>query len=133
MHHVTAVSIQNGAQVVERATDVDVGDVNVPMLVRFCRLIEPFSLLGRRLGSLVQLAGSFQHPIDAAWAGCHDVCIQHHIRQTTISFFWMLPVVVDDGLPFPSFQPKRSRDLTIMLILLPVPLVPIIILASAYA
>lgn len=42
--HVAAVSIQHTAQVVERATDVDVSDVDVPVLMRFLRLMEPFSL-----------------------------------------------------------------------------------------
>ena len=40
MHNRTAVAVQHAAEVVERARDVDVGNVDMPMLMRFPRLLE---------------------------------------------------------------------------------------------
>jgi hypothetical protein len=41
MHNRPAISIQNTAQVVERARQVDVGNIDVPVLVRLRRLLKP--------------------------------------------------------------------------------------------
>ncbi len=36
-----AIAVQNAAQIVKRAADIEVGDIDVPMLVRGQRLFEP--------------------------------------------------------------------------------------------
>ena len=43
----TAVAVQNAAQVVERPADVDVGNVDVPVLMRLQRLLEAGAFLRR--------------------------------------------------------------------------------------
>ena len=45
MHEETAEPVQNAAQVIERATQVDVGNVNMPVLMRLQGLLEtaPFA------------------------------------------------------------------------------------------
>ena len=48
MHEETAEPIQNAAQVIERAAQVDVGNVDMPVLVRLQRLLET-TPLARRL------------------------------------------------------------------------------------
>src|SRR5258706_6697241 len=45
MHDRSAISVQYAAQVVERARNVDVAHVDMPMLMRLRRLLEPRSLL----------------------------------------------------------------------------------------
>ena len=40
MHEETAEPVQNAAQVIERAAEVDVGNVDMPVLVRLQRLLE---------------------------------------------------------------------------------------------
>src|SRR5215469_16396213 len=47
MHEETTESIQNAAQVIEGAAQVDVGNVDMPMLVRLQRLLEAGSLARR--------------------------------------------------------------------------------------
>ncbi len=90
MDYVTAVSIQYAAQIVERAADIDVGDVNVSVLMRFLRLMEAFSLPGRGFAPLFQHSGPFQHSIHTAGTHGYLIRIEHHICQTTIAFIGML-------------------------------------------
>src|SRR5581483_6060558 len=44
MHEERTEPIQNGAQVIERAAQVDVGNVDMPVLMRLQRLLKPSSL-----------------------------------------------------------------------------------------
>src|SRR5215831_6074534 len=44
MHEETAEPVQNAAQVIERAAQVDVGNVDMPVLMRLERLLETGSL-----------------------------------------------------------------------------------------
>ncbi len=46
MNDVTAIAVQHAAKVIEGPGDVDVGDVDMPVLVRFCGLFEAGTLFG---------------------------------------------------------------------------------------
>jgi len=80
MDHITAVAIQNRAQVVEGPTDVDIGHVHVPVLMSTKGLFKALALPGGRLGGRSQKTRSFQNPIDAAGTDGHHILIQHHKR-----------------------------------------------------
>src|SRR5580692_3890728 len=47
MHEETTEPVQNAAQVIERAAQVDVGNVDMPVLMRLQRLLETGSLARR--------------------------------------------------------------------------------------
>jgi len=47
MHEETAEPVQNAAQVIERTAQVDVGNVDMPVLMRLQRLLETGSLARR--------------------------------------------------------------------------------------
>lgn len=110
MHDGTAGSVEDRAQVVERATEVEVRDVNVPVLVRANRLDESGALLRRLLVPAVEQAGSDEHAVDARGAGSDDVPIDHHKRQPTIAFERELVVKADDGALLVVEQPVVARD-----------------------
>jgi hypothetical protein len=61
MDHVAAVSIQHAAQIVERATDIDVSDIDMPVFVRFLGLVEAFSLPGRGFRPLRNVSMTLRH------------------------------------------------------------------------
>ena len=46
MDQVSAIPIQQGTQIIEGATDIDVGDIDVPVLMRMVRLVKAFALFG---------------------------------------------------------------------------------------
>jgi len=124
MDDIPAASIQEAAQVVEGAMDVEVGDVHMPVFMRQQRLDESGSL--ERLLA-IPLLEQFRLSKDAPSGGRadgHDVLVEHHEGQTAIPFEGILEVKSDDLLPLPIFQPKIPRDGCIVLIGFPIPLDP---------
>jgi len=129
MDDIPAASVQEAAQVVEGAMDVDVGDVHMPVFMRHQRLDEPGSL--ERLLA-IPLLEQFRLSKDAPSGGRadgDDVLVEHHEGQTAIPFEGILEVKPDDLLPLPIFQPKISRDGSIVLIGFSIPLDPSVKLA----
>jgi hypothetical protein len=129
MDDIPAASVQEAAQVVEGAMDVDVGDVHMPVFMRHQRLDEPGSL--ERLLA-IPLLEQFRLSKDAPSCGRadgDDVLVEHHEGQTAIPFEGILEVKPDDLLPLPIFQPKISRDGRIVLVGFPIPLDPSVKLA----
>ena len=106
VHDRAAVAVQHAAEVVEGARDVDVGNVDMPMLMRLGRLFEarPFQRLFAV--PLAQQARPAQHPPDARRADGHDVGVEHHERQPPVALQRMLAIKVYDGLFFPLFEPE---------------------------
>src|ERR1700722_9612717 len=70
MHDRTAVAIQNAAQVVERATHIDVGNIDVPMLVWMRWLLSRWQRKPSRKGT-----GSLQDSPNAGRTHGHNVRI----------------------------------------------------------
>ena len=79
MHHVPAVTVKDAAKIVECSADIQVRDVNMPMLVRPMRLVEAFALGGGPCFPTRELSSLFQHTIDAAGAHRHHSRIQQHV------------------------------------------------------
>ena len=100
-----AASVQYAAQVVEGATDVDIGDVYVPMLVRLQRLDKAGSFFGGDPVPDPQQPGPGQHPIDAGGTDRHHVRIEHHEGQAAVAFQRVFLVEVNDGFFLPVLQP----------------------------
>jgi hypothetical protein len=44
VHDVAAVTVQDGTQIVECATDIEIRDIDVPVFVGLTRLVEPLTL-----------------------------------------------------------------------------------------
>ena len=86
MHDRTTVPIQNAAQVIEGRADIDVGDIDMPMLMRLEWLLEGGPLARWLAFPARQESRLFQHPPNARRTHCHNVSIQHHERQAPIAF-----------------------------------------------
>src|SRR5437588_7786842 len=91
MNDRTAVAIQNAAQVIERTAHVDVGNIDVPMLVGMRWLLETSTLARRLTLPSREQPGLLQYPPNAGGADRHDVSVQHHKRQSPIAFQGMFP------------------------------------------
>ena len=59
-----------------------------------------------------------------------DVLIEHHVGEPPIAFEGELPVVVDDGLLLPGFEPAVARDVSVMGMRSAVVLSPEVVLAG---
>ena len=94
MNDRTAEAVQNAAQIVERAAHVDVGNIDMPMLVGCggCSKPVPF-----RDGFPFHRESStrlLEHPPNAGGTDGHDVRVQHHERQPPVAFQRILQMEV---------------------------------------
>src|SRR6516165_2985133 len=131
MNQETAVAVQDAAQVVERRANVQVGNIDMPMLVRLRLLFKTRPFLRGLAVPLPQQPRPIQHPPHAGRTHRHDVGVQHHERQPPIAFQWILQVERNDRLLLPILQPKVSGNPTIMLEELAVPPAPAVELAGS--
>src|SRR5208283_379134 len=132
MHHEAAVAIQYTAQVVERPGDVDVRNVDMPMLVRLRRLFEARALTRRLPLPSPQQLRLTQHPPHTGRTNGHHVGVQHHKRQPPIACQRILQMKVYDRLLFPIFQPEISGNPPVVFIYTTVALAPIVELAGGH-
>ena len=103
MDDIPATSVQEAAQVVEGAINVDVGDIHMPVFMRLQRL-DKTSSLERLLA--IPLLEQFRLSKDAPSGGRadgDDVLVEHHEGQTAIPFEGIVEVKPDDLLPLPIF------------------------------
>jgi hypothetical protein len=91
-----------------------IADVDKPVLVRGQRLHKT-AALARGLEALAQQPCLAQHPVHTGRADGHDAPVQHHETKPAIAFHGIVPMKLDNGLHFPSFQPKVARHRRVVL------------------
>src|SRR6266853_3573437 len=133
MHKGTAIAIQNTAQVIERAAHVDIGNIDVPVLVRMRWLLEARPFTRQFALPPREQSCPLKYSPNAGWADSHNVGVQHHECQSTIAFQRVLQVEVDDRVLLPRLQPEITRNPTVVLIDATVALSPVVELAGAHA
>jgi len=105
MHNRTAIAIQNAAQVVEGTAHVDVGNIDMPVLMRLDAAARNRSPCATAYPSIVEQPGLPEYAPNAEGPR-HHIRVQHHERQSSIAFQGMFLVEADDGLLFPWCQPE---------------------------
>ena len=125
-----AVAAQHAAQVVERAADINAGNVDMPMLMRFGRLPEPGALLRRLAFPLRQKPGLPQYPPHTGGSYRHDVGIHHHEAQSPIASQRVLQMETDDRRFLPLHQPKLPGNPAVVVIGPAISFEPAVILAG---
>ena len=131
MHDVTTEAVEHRNQKVKRAAQIQVRNVDMPMLVRFFRLIEACAFLGRLDVFAVKPASCFENSIRRTGTYGDDVRVEHHERQSPVTFQRMAIVEVDDRLLLPGFEPPVARNLAVVLVGFAVPFAPRVVLAAA--
>lgn len=116
MHHRSRVAVDDAGHVVKRSTDVDVRNVDVPMPVGSTGLIESCTFGFRLARFTAQKIRRTENAIDGSGTDGDDICVEHHVRQATITIQRMLEMKLDDGVFFPIFEPVITRDRTVMLV-----------------
>jgi len=97
MHEETTETHPDAAQVIEGAAQVDVGNVDMPVLMGLQRLLETGSLarwLASSTGIIIQLASTPAKTL--AGTDGHNVSVEHHERQLPITFQRVLQMELDD-------------------------------------
>lgn len=128
-----AASVKKTAQVIKRATDVQVRDVYMPVFMRQKRLDKACSLFADALVPFVQKPGLRKNTPGAGWAYGNDILVQHHEREPPVAFQRVLVIKSNDCLTFPLLQPEIPGNKGIMLVGLAIPIDPGVELALADA
>src|SRR6476661_256827 len=131
VHQAAAGAIEDGAQVVEGAGEIKVGHVDMPVLVGTQRLVEAAALLGELSVPAVEATGLGQDSVGRRGAHCHHVLVEHHEGQASVALQGEAHVEVEDGLPFPVFEPVIPGHQAVVLVGLAVALLPVAELAAS--
>ena len=76
--------------------------VDVPVTVWSIGLDKAGPLLAGRPAVAVESTRGLEYPVSGGWTDGHNVVVEHHERQTSITFQGMLVVVGNDRLAFPG-------------------------------
>jgi hypothetical protein len=129
VHNHAAVAIEYAAEIVECAAEVEIRDVDVPVLMGCGGLFKALALRGGFDLPGLEQPRAFQHPIHGAWRTGNTVLIDQAVAQPSVTLQRMLPGKGDDRLAFPGLQPMTARDLTVMPIRLALTALPVVIFA----
>jgi hypothetical protein len=131
VNDVTTTAIQDARKIVERAADVHVADVDVPVLVGRHRLLESSAFGVWRAVPPREAAGTLEDSIDRGRAGGHHIGVHHHVGQPAVAFQRMLGMEAKDCFALPSFKPMIAGYEPVVLVHFAVPLSPVVELAHA--
>lgn len=104
---------------IERAADLQVAEVDVPMVVRLERLHEPRALARWLLPSRSQQSLRLENPVHAGRADRHHVLVEHNEAKAPIPFQRMGHRELRDSPLLPGFEPVVPRNLPSLLQHLP--------------
>ena len=124
-------AVEHGAEEVEDATDVQVTEVHMPVLVRGEGLDEAGAFFGGFASAASDEVCCLEHAVGGGGCDRCHVGIEHHEGEGAITFEWVLAGVVDDGLFFPFFQPVLTRHLGVVFVGFAVAFAPTAELARA--
>src|SRR5258708_11462114 len=99
-----------GDGIEEGPGDVDVRDIDMPVLVWTQGLLEPLALLRGLAGAWGEAAGGLEDAVDAGGADRDDVGVDHHVREPTVALQGIAGVEFEDGLLLPAFQPAVAWE-----------------------
>jgi hypothetical protein len=129
----TAAAVEDGAEEVKGAGDVEMADIDVPVLVRFQGLDKAGALLGDVGRVAGQESRGLEDAIDAGGAAGDLVGIKHHEGQAATAFERMGPREGDDAMFFVIGEPMIAWDPGVVLVDLAEATLPILELAGGDA
>jgi hypothetical protein len=126
----SAIAVEDGAEEVEGAGDVEVADVDVPVLVG-CQWLDEsgafFGGHGRRTG---EEPGGFEDAVDAGGTAGDDVGVEHLEGESAIAFVGMGASVGADLLLFVIGEPVIAGDEGVVFVDLAEAVFPVVELAG---
>src|SRR5262245_26650719 len=119
-----ATAIEDAAQVVKGAAQVQVRDVHMPVFVRREGLHKAGALGGRLAVVPLHQPGGLEDTVDAGGAADGDVGVDHHEGEPAVALQGEALMEVEDGLAFLGLQPVVPRDPGVVLVDLAVAVFP---------
>ena len=119
-----AAAVDETALVIEGPRDVDVGDIDMPVLVGAQRLDEALAL-GRSLERTeIEPARGLENAVNAGGTAGGDVGVEHHEGQPAVALQGKEFLEVEDRLLLVGFEPVVTRDPGIVFVGLAIALLP---------
>src|SRR5450631_962983 len=106
--------------------DVDIGNIDVPMLVRSQRLNESCALLAGTLVPFLQPPCLAEHTPHAGRANSNNVGIDHHVCQPPIPFQWVQRLKLQNLFLLPILYPEIPGNPSVVPVDLAVALSPVV-------
>ena len=110
MDDVATVAVEDGAEEVEGAGDVEIADIDVPVFVRLQGLHEAGSFFGRGGRRAVQQSDGFESAVNGGRAASDHIGIEHHESKQAIAFERMRACIVADVEFFIVDEPVVAWD-----------------------
>src|SRR5579885_571258 len=111
-----AAAVEEAAEVEEGPGDVDVGDIDVPVLVGAERLLEALALERWLAVMCLHQSGGAEDAIDARRADGDDVGVEHHEGESPVALEGMAGVELEDGLLLPGLEPPVAGHAGVVLV-----------------
>ncbi len=126
-------AIEHRAEVIKGSCHVDIGDVDVPVLVGCQRLNEAGPLLGELAIPCLNEPCGLEHAIGRRRTHGHNVSIQHHEGEPAVALQRELPGKLHDGLALPALNPVIARNPGVVLVGFPITSPPVVELGAGNA
>ncbi len=128
-----AAAVEYRAEEVEGAGDVEVADVDVPVLVGLERLDEAGALLGRFGRRTGEKSGGFEDAVDGGGAAGGDIGVEHHEGESAIAFERVGAGKGVDAFLFVVAEPVVAGDEGVVLVDLAEAFLPVVEFAGGDA
>ena len=129
VHDIAAIAVQDRAEVVKRATNVDIADIYMPVRMGFLRLPKALPFAVVFAVPFPKQSGVLEYAIDGTRTDSHDILIEHHESQAAVAVERMGLAVGDNRLLLPRLKPEITRDPAVVFIYHAVALLPVVELA----
>src|SRR5262249_53407520 len=128
-----AAAVEQAAEVEEGPGDVDVGDVDVPVLMGPQRLVEALALLRWFAVMCLHQSGVAEDAVDARGADGDHVGVEHHEGEPAITLERMAGAELEDGRLLPGPEPPVTGHGGVVLVGGAVARLPVVELAGSDA
>ena len=128
-----AATIEDGAEEVESADDVEVADIDVPVFVGRERLDEAGAFFGGHGRRACQQTCGLEDAVDAGGAAGDDIGVEHHEGETAIAFERVGPREGADALLFVIREPMIAWHEGVVLVDLAEAILPVVEFAGSDA
>ncbi len=126
----TAEAVEDGTKEVKGAGDVEVTDINVPMFVGLRGLVEASAFLGDVGGGAGEQMVGLEDAVDAGGTAGDDIGVEHHERQSSVTFEGVQAGEDTDAFFFVIGQPMVAWHPGVVLVYLAEAMDPVMVFAG---
>jgi hypothetical protein len=113
---IPAVTVDDTAKRVELSADIDVSNVDMPVLMGLQRLVKTRPFLGGFALAGTEQAGPLENTVNTGGTDGDDIGIEHPVSETPIPFQGVAIMKRHDRRLLPIFQPEIAWERGVVLV-----------------